>query len=156
MSLQSLVSQLVDERSLEALERLTSSRSDEVLEALIEAAGEIIGDDRGEWRADPAIGKAQPRVELRTERHPQCRADLAHLSHAARANGVMQAVYSDTSDTPNSWDSALEKLTELSLTADATGAYSEVWRFTVGQQYHVEFTGVPEAPLDPDYVDADD
>lgn len=50
MSVERLVDQLVEERSYEALETLTGSFSEEVLEVLIEAAGRIIGADR----ADPA------------------------------------------------------------------------------------------------------
>jgi len=50
MSLERLVDQLVEERSYEALETLVGSFSDEVLEALIESAARVIGDDR----ADPA------------------------------------------------------------------------------------------------------
>ncbi len=41
MNLDDRVEQLVSERSLEALEALTGSRNDEVLEALIQAAGEL-------------------------------------------------------------------------------------------------------------------
>jgi HEAT repeat protein len=55
MTLQTLVSQLVDERSLEALERLTGSRNDEVLEALIEAAGRIMDDDDGDPNDDGIV-----------------------------------------------------------------------------------------------------
>jgi len=42
VSVQDVVEQLVEERSLDALERLTGSKSDEVLEALIDAAGQLI------------------------------------------------------------------------------------------------------------------
>ncbi len=46
MSLASLVEQLVEERSYDALERLTGSRNEEVLDALIEAASRIISTDQ--------------------------------------------------------------------------------------------------------------
>ncbi|RMG15840.1 MAG: hypothetical protein D6731_07555 [Planctomycetota bacterium] len=55
MTLGSLVSELVDERSLDALERLTGSRNEEVLEALIEAAGRILADDRSEEVDDDIV-----------------------------------------------------------------------------------------------------
>lgn len=42
MSLEDLVEELVEERSLDALERLTGSRNDEVLEALVGAAGRLL------------------------------------------------------------------------------------------------------------------
>jgi hypothetical protein len=44
--LQDVVDQLVDDRSFDALDRLTGSKSDEVLEALIEAAGRLINSPR--------------------------------------------------------------------------------------------------------------
>lgn len=66
MTLQSLVGQLVHDRSLEALERLTGSRSDEVLEALVEAAGEISADDRGDTNdGDIVDGVRAHLVELK-------------------------------------------------------------------------------------------
>jgi hypothetical protein len=66
MTLQTLVSQLVDDRSLEALERLTGSRNDEVLEALVEAAGQIQGDDRGDTNdGDIVDGIRSHLVELK-------------------------------------------------------------------------------------------
>ncbi len=66
MTLQSLVSQLVDDRSLEALERLTGSRNDEVLEALVEAAGQIKDDDRGDTNdGDIVDGVRAHLVELK-------------------------------------------------------------------------------------------
>ena len=42
MSVQDVVDQLVEDRSLDALERLTGSKSDRVLEGLVEAAGRLI------------------------------------------------------------------------------------------------------------------
>lgn len=55
MSLDSLVSELVDERSLEALEKLTSSRNEEVLYALVEAAGQIVAADHGDDNDDAIL-----------------------------------------------------------------------------------------------------
>ena len=42
VSVQDVVDQLVEDRSLDALERLTGSKSDRVLEGLVEAAGRLI------------------------------------------------------------------------------------------------------------------
>lgn len=57
---------------------------------------------------------------------------------------VIQAVYSDDGASENGWGSNLEHFNEMILTADNNGAYSESWSFTIGQQFHVEFSGVPE------------
>ena len=55
MSLVSLIQDLVDDRSLDALERLTGSRDDEVLEALVEAAGEIMSADSTHFSDDEIV-----------------------------------------------------------------------------------------------------
>ena len=55
MSLENLVNELVDDRSLDALQRLTGSRNEEVLEALIEAAGRILGADRTDPSDDEIV-----------------------------------------------------------------------------------------------------
>ncbi|MCO5165316.1 MAG: HEAT repeat domain-containing protein [Planctomycetes bacterium] len=54
MNLDELVDELVSARSLEALEALTGSRNDEVLDALIQAAGELQAAETGE-EADDGI-----------------------------------------------------------------------------------------------------
>lgn len=54
MNLDERVEELVSERSLEALEVLTGSRNDEVLEALIQAAGELLKAETAE-EADDGI-----------------------------------------------------------------------------------------------------
>ncbi len=60
MSLEDLVEQLVEDRSLDALETLCGSYSEEVLEALVDAAGRILGDER----SDPADDGIVERVRL--------------------------------------------------------------------------------------------
>jgi len=50
MSLQKVVDELVEERSLDALERLTGSNNEDVFDALVFAAGRILSADH----ADPA------------------------------------------------------------------------------------------------------
>ncbi len=46
MTLERLIDELVDDRSLDALARLTGSKNEEVLAGLIEGAGRLIGADR--------------------------------------------------------------------------------------------------------------
>lgn len=55
MSLESLVNELVDDRSLDALERLTGSRQEDVLEALVEAAGRILGAEHSDPSDDDIV-----------------------------------------------------------------------------------------------------
>jgi hypothetical protein len=55
MNLDDLVDELVEGRSLEALEALTGSRSDEVLEALIQAAGALMKGDTVEETDDGIV-----------------------------------------------------------------------------------------------------
>jgi HEAT repeats len=45
VSVEDVMRELVEERSLDALERVTGSRNEEVLEAVIHAAGEILASD---------------------------------------------------------------------------------------------------------------
>ena len=67
MNLDERVDELVSERSLEALEALTGSRNDEVLEALIQAAGELQRAETAE-EADDGI------VETIRQHLVECRA----------------------------------------------------------------------------------
>lgn len=55
MNLDELVDELVSARSLEALEALTGSRNDEVLEALIQAAGALQGAETAEETDDGIV-----------------------------------------------------------------------------------------------------
>lgn len=55
MNLEDRVEELVSERSLEALEALTGSRNDEVLEALIQAAGELLRSETVEETVDSIV-----------------------------------------------------------------------------------------------------
>ena len=55
MQLDDLIAELIDERSLEALERLTGSRHEDVLEALVEAAGEILASDEADEADDDIL-----------------------------------------------------------------------------------------------------
>ena len=59
MELHRLVDLLVDDRSLDALQRLTGSRNEEVLEALIEAAGRILGSERGDPSDDEIVDEVR-------------------------------------------------------------------------------------------------
>lgn len=54
-----LVDELIDDRSVEALERLTGSKNEGVLAALIEAAGRIVDDDRSEEIDDTIVEEIQ-------------------------------------------------------------------------------------------------
>jgi HEAT repeat protein len=54
-----LVDEVVDDRSVEALERLLGSNHDSVLAALIEAAGSIVDDDRSEEVDDTIVEEIQ-------------------------------------------------------------------------------------------------
>ncbi len=67
MNLDERIDELVSERSLEALEALTGSRNDEILEALIQAAGELQKAETGE-EADDGI------VETIRQHLVECRA----------------------------------------------------------------------------------
>ncbi len=58
MSLEDLVAELVEERSFDALDTLTGSFSEDVLEALIEAAGRILTDEG----SDPADDQIVERI----------------------------------------------------------------------------------------------
>src|SRR5688572_6651596 len=55
MSLEDLVDELVEQRSQEALEALTGSRADEVLEALIQAAGALMRTETSEEADDNIV-----------------------------------------------------------------------------------------------------
>ncbi|MGE0710363.1 MAG: hypothetical protein AB7N76_26255 [Planctomycetota bacterium] len=55
VNLDDLVDQVVEERSFEALERLTGSRSEAVLDALVEAAGRLLGADEPDDADDEII-----------------------------------------------------------------------------------------------------
>src|SRR5688572_13181689 len=55
MNLEELVDMLVEDRSPEALEALTGSRADEVMEALIQAAGELVKSDRNDETDDGIV-----------------------------------------------------------------------------------------------------
>jgi hypothetical protein len=55
MNLDDLVTEMVEERSLEALEMLTGTKNDEVLEALINAAGRLIRTDSVEENDDGIV-----------------------------------------------------------------------------------------------------
>lgn len=67
MNVDDLIDALVDERSLEALEQLTLSASDEVLEALIHAAGRVSVDDDLETEDDRIVEAIHQHV---VERRP--------------------------------------------------------------------------------------
>lgn len=60
--IEELVEELIDERSLEALERLTGSNHERVISALIEVAGTIIEDDRAEESDDTIVEEIQAHV----------------------------------------------------------------------------------------------
>lgn len=62
MSLDDLVHQLVEDRSLDALERLTGSRSEEVLEALVTAAGDVLGHDDPDPADDEIVDTIRQRL----------------------------------------------------------------------------------------------
>lgn len=55
MSLDDWVEELVEERSLDALERLTGSRHEDVLESLIQAAARIMRDEQDEENDDRIV-----------------------------------------------------------------------------------------------------
>jgi hypothetical protein len=57
--IEELVEELVDERSMEALERLTGSKNERVLAALIEAAGEIIDAETPQDEDDTILEEIQ-------------------------------------------------------------------------------------------------
>lgn len=66
MSLDDLVHQLVEDRSLEALEILTGSRNEDVLEELVSAAGRVLGDDAQDDADDEIVDTIRHRLtELR-------------------------------------------------------------------------------------------
>lgn len=66
MSLDDLVHQLVEDRSLEALEILAGSRNEDVLEELVSAAGRILGDDTQDDADDEIVDTIRQRLtELR-------------------------------------------------------------------------------------------
>ena len=62
MSLETLIDELVEERSLEALEKLTGVRNDDVLEALIGAAGRIMGTEEGDSFDDGILEEVRSHV----------------------------------------------------------------------------------------------
>ena len=57
-----LVDELIDDRSVEALERLTGSSHERVLAALVDVAGRIIEDDRSEESDDTIVEEIQAHV----------------------------------------------------------------------------------------------
>ena len=57
-----MVHQLVEDRSLEALEFLTGSRNEDVLEELVIAAGRILGDDQQDDADDEIVDTIRQRL----------------------------------------------------------------------------------------------
>jgi len=62
VSLDDLVHQLVEDRSLEALEFLTGSRNEDVLEELVTAAGRVLGDDQQDDADDEIVDTIRQRL----------------------------------------------------------------------------------------------
>lgn len=104
-----------------------------------------------EWRVDSTVTRVAPEEDGFTVKLPVLAGE-----HVATAGLNVQAgeltIGLGEGEDEARWASTLERGETLSLTAPELGRRAEVWRLAVGQDWHVEFSGVPESAV-PDQGD---
>jgi hypothetical protein len=135
--IEELVDELIDDRSVEALERLTGSSDDRVLAALVEVAGKIIDGDRADDDDDTIVEEIQahlvkcaktgPLIDALDSKNPSvrelalgCLGEIGDLSAAEHMIGRLEDAEASVRE------AALEHLTLL--TDQDFGMDPPAWR----------------------------
>ncbi len=99
---------------------------------------------RLDWSVDTSVQRIAPVEGALTLRVPLLPGESVLADRLPVSDGEILVTLAPGQDSV-SWQSRLSRTSPLVLRAPATSSWQEVWRFTTGSIWHVDFDGVPES-----------